>query len=726
MRQSSYTLTDMGKIVSLCKRRGFIFPSSEIYGGFGNFWDYGPLGVLLKTNVKAAWFRTVVQERDDVIPLDSTIIMHPRIWEASGHVQNFTDPLVDCKKCGKRWRADNLEDGHCPECGGDVTEIRQFNLMFKTYVGPVADEASIAYLRPETAQGIFANFKSAMTALRMRPPFGIAQIGKAFRNEITPGNFTFRTREFEQMELEFFIMPGTDAQWFEYWVAQRRAWYEQYGIRGDKLRLYEHPKEALAHYSRGTFDVEYEFPFGWGELEGIANRGDYDLAQHEQFSGEELRYFVEESKQHIRPEVIEPSAGADRATLAFLLDAYDEEPDGNETRVVLRFHPALAPYKAAILPLQRKPDLIALANSIRSGIRNRFMTAYDETGSIGRRYRRQDEIGTPFCVTPDFQSLEDHAVTVRDRDDMTQERIPIADLGDWLEKQIARGIGRAGPRDDTGAQAPRGTALVMGPTTTQSSVLIAQSSTKWVYLFEEGSASMRALLGGKGAGCAEMTRAGLPVPPGFTITTEACNAYYSVGKQFPGGMWEQVLTALRSIEEKTGKKLGDPSNPLLVSVRSGAAFSMPGMMDTVLNLGLNDETAAGLARLMENDRFAQDAYRRFIQMYGRIVMGIDARAFDEKLDAAKDRHKAKADTDLDANALNGIVGEFKEVVRRQAGRDFPVDPLDQLRLAIGAVFSSWMGDRAVVYREAAKIPHDLGTAVNVQTMVFRRCTETSS
>lgn len=438
MRCSTYRLTDMSKVVSLAKRRGFIFPSSEIYGGFGNFFDYGPLGVLLKSNVKAAWLRAVVQERDDVVPIDSSIIMHPKVWVASGHVQHFSDPLVDCRGCGKRWRADMLTDNRCPECAGEVTEARQFNLMFKTYVGPVETDAAVAYLRPETAQGIFVNFKSAMTTLRLRPPFGIAQIGKAFRNEITPGNYTFRTREFEQMEVEFFIEPGTDAHWHEHWVSERRAWYERFGIRPENLRLRAHGADELAHYARATYDIEYEFPFGWGELEGIANRGDFDLAQHEEHSGEDLRYFDEERRAHIRPEVIEPSAGADRGTLAFLLDAYDEEPDGNETRVVLRLHPALAPITAAILPLQRKPDLVAAAKDLQRILRRRFMTSYDETSSIGRRYRRQDEIGTPFCITPDFQTLEDKTVTVRDRDSMTQERIHVDEVLNWVDEQVSR------------------------------------------------------------------------------------------------------------------------------------------------------------------------------------------------------------------------------------------------------------------------------------------------
>jgi glycyl-tRNA synthetase len=433
----AYRLEDMSKVVSLAKRRGFVFPGSEIYGGFGNFWDYGPLGVLLKNNVKAAWLRTVVQERDDVLPLDSAIIMNPRAWVASGHVASFSDPLVDCKQCRMRWRADQIEGDRCPNCGGELTEPRQFNLMFKTFVGPVEDEANVAYLRPETAQGIFLNFKNVLTTMRQKLPFGIAQIGKAFRNEITPGNFTFRTREFEQMEIEYFVRPGTDGEWYQHWAKARQEWYTRFGIREDNLRMREHDADELAHYARACVDVEYRFPFGWGELEGIANRGKFDLSQHEEFSGEELRYFDEETREHILPEVIEPSAGADRSTLAFLLDAYDEEKivegDKEDTRVVLHLHPALAPYKAAVLPLLRnRPPLVALAQDIHQLLRRHHMVAYDETAAIGRRYRRQDEIGTPYCMTVDFQSLEDHTVTVRDRDAMTQIRVPMEELVGWL------------------------------------------------------------------------------------------------------------------------------------------------------------------------------------------------------------------------------------------------------------------------------------------------------
>jgi len=437
----SYRLDDMNKIVSLAKRRGFVFPGSEIYGGFGNSWDYGPLGVLLKENIKAAWMRAMVQERDDVVPIESAIIMNPRVWVASGHVGGFSDPLVECKACHMRWRADQLEENKCPNCGGELTEPRQFNLMFKTYVGPVEEDAAIAYMRPETAQGMFVNFKNVLTTMRLKLPFGIAQIGKSFRNEITPGNFIFRTREFEQMELEFFVRPGTADEWYAHWSQARHDWYVRYGMRPESLRMRPHEPEELAHYARGCVDVEYHYPFGWGELEGIANRGDFDLRVHEEASGEELRFFDEETREHIRPEVIEPAAGATRSTLAFLLDAYDEEQitegDKQDTRVVLHFHPALAPYKAAVLPLLRnRPPLVALAQEVHQALRRHFMVTYDETGAIGRRYRRQDEIGTPYCLTVDFQSLEDRTVTVRDRDSMEQIRLPIEELVSWLREKV--------------------------------------------------------------------------------------------------------------------------------------------------------------------------------------------------------------------------------------------------------------------------------------------------
>lgn len=437
----AFQLDDMAKVVSLAKRRGFVFPGSEIYGGFGNSWDYGPLGVLLKDNIKAAWMRAIVQERDDVLPIESAIIMNPRVWVASGHVAGFTDPLVDCKECKQRFRADQLESDRCPDCGGELTAPRQFNLMFKTHVGPVEEDAAIAYMRPETAQGMFADFKSIVDTMRVKLPFGIAQIGKSFRNEITPGNFIFRTREFEQMEMEYFVRPGTDMEWFDYWVKQRHEWYLRFGLRPEMLRLRQHDPAELAHYARATVDVEYRYPFGWGELEGIANRGDFDLGTHEEHSGEQLRWFDEEAREHIRPYVIEPAAGATRSTLAFLADAYDEEritEGGKEdVRTVLHLHPALAPYKAAVLPLlKNRPPLVELAREVYSRLRRHHYVTYDETGAIGRRYRRQDEIGTPWCITIDFDSLEQRTVTVRDRDRMTQERIAIDELVGWIASHL--------------------------------------------------------------------------------------------------------------------------------------------------------------------------------------------------------------------------------------------------------------------------------------------------
>ena len=418
----------MEKIVSLAKRRGFIFPSSEIYGGLNSCWDYGPLGVELKNNVKRAWWRSVVQLREDMVGLDASILMHPKVWEASGHIQNFTDPLVDCKVCRQRFRDDQLAGNRCPSCGGELTEARQFNLMFKTFLGPVEESAALVYLRPETAQGIFVNFQNVLTSTRMKIPFGIAQIGKSFRNEITPGNFTFRTREFEQMEVEFFVQPGTDEEWYRRWLGERFKWYEELGINPERIRLRPHDPDELAHYARACSDVEYFFPMGWSELEGIANRTDFDLKRHSEVSGNRLDYFDEATQEHFVPFVIEPSAGADRAALAFLLDAYHEEPDKDETRVVLKFHPRLAPIKVAILPLSKKEELSTVAKDIWRELRQDWATDYDESKSIGRRYRRQDEIGTPFCVTVDFQTLEDHAVTIRERDSMSQERVPVADL----------------------------------------------------------------------------------------------------------------------------------------------------------------------------------------------------------------------------------------------------------------------------------------------------------
>jgi glycyl-tRNA synthetase len=429
-------MVDMDTLVGLCKRRGIIFQSSEIYGGFGSCWDYGPLGVELKRNIKEAWWRTNVQERDDMVGLDSSILAHPKVWVASGHLEHFTDPLVDCKACKRRFRADQIEGDRCPECGGELTEVRQFNTMFKTFVGPVEDDASVTYLRPETCQGIFVNFENVLNASRKKLPFGIAQIGKSFRNEITTGNFIFRTREFEQMEIEYFVRPGEDEAWFHRWVQDRLNWWTELGIRKENLRLRPHPQEALAHYSKATTDIEYLFPFGWGELEGIANRTDYDLRQHSKFSGHDLHYFDEETKEHVTPFVIEPSSGVDRALLAFLLDAYYEEPDRDEIRVVLKLHPRIAPIKVAVLPLSKKPNLIEVAKSIRAELAKHWTVDYDDRQSIGRRYRRQDEIGTPLCVTVDFQTLEDKAVTIRDRDTMDQVRIPVEELVPALRDRL--------------------------------------------------------------------------------------------------------------------------------------------------------------------------------------------------------------------------------------------------------------------------------------------------
>ncbi|HBF39060.1 MAG TPA: glycine--tRNA ligase [Firmicutes bacterium] len=427
----------MEKIVSLAKRRGFIFQSSEIYGGINSCWDYGPLGVELKNNVKQAWRRKVIQERDDMVGIDAAILMHPKVWEASGHVAGFSDPMVDCKSCKQRFRADHLEGDKCPACGGELTEARQFNLMFKTHMGPVEDNAAVVYLRPETAQGIFVNFNNVLTTTRMKLPFGIAQVGKSFRNEITPGNFTFRTREFEQMEIEYFVKPGTDEQIHQEWLKQRFQWYLNLGLTKERLRLREHEKDELAHYAKACYDIEYFFPMGWSELEGIANRTDFDLTQHSKFSGQRMDYFDQEANEHFIPYVIEPSAGADRGTLAFLLDAYHEEPDKDEIRVVLKLHRALAPYKVAILPLSKKEPLLEIAGGIEKELRKYWMVDYDDSKAIGRRYRRQDEIGTPYCVTIDFQTVEDKAVTVRDRDTMEQERIPIADLSRYLMDKLA-------------------------------------------------------------------------------------------------------------------------------------------------------------------------------------------------------------------------------------------------------------------------------------------------
>ena len=427
---------DMEKLVSLCRRRGFVFPSSEIYGGLSSSWDYGPLGVELKRNIKEAWWRAVVRERSDMVGLDTSILMHPQVWAASGHLERMSDPLVECKNCHLRWRADEVKGETCPSCDGELTESRQFNVMFKTFMGPVEEDASVVYLRPETAQGIFVNFQNVVNTARKRLPFGIAQMGKSFRNEITTGNFIFRSREFEQMEIEFFVKPGTDGEWFRYWVEERLNWYVNLGIRKENLRLRPHGQEELAHYASMCSDVEYLFPMGWAELEGIANRGDYDLRQHTESSGKSLEYYDDATREHFIPYVIEPSAGVDRSALAFLADAYTEEPDKDEVRVLLRFHPDIAPLKVAVLPLSRKENLAAFARDVYADLRREWRVEFDDTQSIGRRYRRQDEIGTPFCVTVDFQSLEDNRATIRERDTMNQIRVPISELKTTLSAKL--------------------------------------------------------------------------------------------------------------------------------------------------------------------------------------------------------------------------------------------------------------------------------------------------
>jgi len=430
---------ELDQVVNLCKRRGFVFPSAEIYGGFRSTYDYGPLGVQLLRNVKDAWWRSMVQLRDDVVGLDAAILSPPAIWEASGHLANFTDPLVDCRVCRNRFRLDKLDDPRtCPNCGAkdSFTEARQFNLMFKTYAGPIEEEAAVAYLRPETAQGMFVNFANVLQSTRKKPPFGIAQVGKSFRNEITPQNWIFRTREFEQMELEFFVPPDEGPRWYEYWCQRRLEWYRDLGIPADMLRLRAHEPDELSHYSSGTADVEYLFPWGWDELEGIANRTDYDLRQHSEHSGERLDYFDQATGERYVPHVIEPAAGATRTMAAFLMAAYDEDEVGGEARTVLRLHPRLAPYKVAVLPLSKKETLTPLARQVLADLQPLFMCDYDDTQSIGRRYRRQDEIGTPLCVTIDFDSLEDRAVTIRDRDTTAQVRVPIADLAAELTARL--------------------------------------------------------------------------------------------------------------------------------------------------------------------------------------------------------------------------------------------------------------------------------------------------
>jgi glycyl-tRNA synthetase len=441
----------MEKLVSLCKRRGFIFPGSEIYGGLNGTWDYGPLGVELLRNIKNVWWHDNVTSREDIVGLDAAILMNRTVWQASGHESNFTDPLVDCKACKARFRADQIAESQCPkkpskrpgehsEC--QLTEPRRFNLMFKTFVGPVEENATMVYLRPETAQGIFVNFKNVLDSTRIKVPFGIAQIGKAFRNEITPKQFIFRSREFEQMEIEFFCHPGTSREWYQRWRDARFQWYKDLGIKSDKLRLREHEKDELSHYSIGTSDVEYLFPWGWGELEGIAHRGDYDLKQHMQFSGKDLQYFNDETKEKYVPHVIEPSAGATRSLLAFLCEAYAEDQAPNdkgemESRVVMRLHARLAPVKAAVFPLVKKDGMPERAAAIYKDLQRRGVAAfYDEKGAVGRRYRRQDEAGTPFCITIDGQTAQDQTVTVRERDSMKQERVGVDQVVSYIRERL--------------------------------------------------------------------------------------------------------------------------------------------------------------------------------------------------------------------------------------------------------------------------------------------------
>ena len=443
---TTQTHVTMEKLLSLAKRRGFLFQSSEIYGGLNATWDYGPLGAQLKRNVKDAWWRSMLQLRDDTVAFDAAILMHPATWQASGHLGNFTDPLVECRSCHQRFRADHVDSQACPNCQGELTDPRQFNLMFKTFMGAVEDTASEIYLRPETAQGIYVNFKNVLNSARRKLPFGIAQIGKAFRNEITPGNSTFRTREFEIMELEFFVKPGADDEWLQYWVEQRLEWFVSLGVDRNNLRLRKHESDELAHYAKEVYDIEYRFPWGWAELEGIANRTDFDLKQHAEHSGQDLTYFDDQSKERFYPYVIEPSCGADRAALVFLLDAYKEEtvppakPTGKtETRNVLKLHRSLAPITVAVLPLSRNQRLVPTARRVDGLIRQRFNTLFDDAQSIGRRYRRQDEIGTPFCVTVDFDTLDDEQVTLRDRDTMIQLRIPINQIVPAIEDKLRHG-----------------------------------------------------------------------------------------------------------------------------------------------------------------------------------------------------------------------------------------------------------------------------------------------
>src|SRR3954468_2994738 len=438
----------MDTIVSLCRRRGFVFPSSEIYGGLSSTYDYGHYGVLMKNHVRSLWLRAMVQERDDIVAIDSAVILNPAVWEASGHVAGFSDPLIDCRTCKLRFRADRLEDAHCgrkpskrpgefSEC--DLTQPRQFNLMFQTQVGAMEDASSTAYLRPETAQGIFINFKNVSQLARRKPPFGIAQIGKSFRNEITPGNFLFRVREFEQMEMEFFVPPAEAEEWYRYWLDARFGWYLRYGLRRSKLRIREHGREDRSHYSQGTSDIEYEYPIGWSELEGVANRGDFDLSKHAEFSGTTLEWVGAEGSERYVPWVIEPAVSIERIFVAMMVDAYDEEEVAGRERTVLRLHPAIAPVKAAILPLIAKNEgMVGKARALELELRQHFVVEYDEGGAIGRRYRRQDEIGTPFAFTVDEQTLEDDTVTIRERDSLAQERLAISQVATRLDDELRK------------------------------------------------------------------------------------------------------------------------------------------------------------------------------------------------------------------------------------------------------------------------------------------------
>ena len=427
----------MDKLVSLCKRRGFIYPSSGIYGGINGCWDFGPLGVELKRNIKDDWWYVFVRQRDDMVGLDASILMHPKVWEASGHVEQFHDMLVDCKECKHRFRQDQLEGDRCPDCGGELTEPKAFNSMLKTRLGVSDDSAVDTYLRPETCQSIFVDFKDVYSTSRMKIPFGIAQIGKSFRNEVNPRNFIFRSREFEQMEIEFFCRAEEEDKWFDHWMAGVWQWYLDVGLHPDKLRWFEHPKEQLSHYSKRTVDIEYDFPFGWGELQGLANRGAYDLTQHAQHSGKDLSFFDQQANERFIPSVIEPSGGVDRTCLAVLCQAYDEDEIGGEKRVVMRFHPRMAPIKAAVLPLVKKDGLAQMAQDFEKKLRKRFNTFYDQGGAIGRRYRRMDEAGTPFCVTLDYDTKEDDTVTLRERDSTDQVRMKLDEVADYIEKRCS-------------------------------------------------------------------------------------------------------------------------------------------------------------------------------------------------------------------------------------------------------------------------------------------------